>query len=281
MRQRLYYSSDLFANYSYDAVADQGQFKLHTHSFAEILLFLKGKAIFHVEGSSYPMQPGDIFITRPTEAHYVEVSPDIPYERMVVNFDFSLLENMQTGAQLLQPFLGRDAGQLNRYRAEDFPDSRYAEHIQDLRRYPEDRLASIADLILCLTEINRQFHVQKDTADQPNTLENRIIGYINCNLWKPLSLEMLCQIFFVSRAQLCRRFQKATGSSVGRYITAKRLLHAQQMIQKGYKPTEVHTLCGFQDYSTFYRAFTKYFGCSPKDECLRSPAPDNNRQLIP
>ena len=74
-----------------------------------------------------------------------------------------------------------------------------------------------------------------------NTVEQAIIQYINKNLHKELNLQLLCDKFFISRAQLCRRFQKATGTSVGKYIKVKRLLACHQLIQEGEKPTRVYS----------------------------------------
>jgi AraC-like DNA-binding protein len=71
--------------------------------------------------------------------------------------------------------------------------------------------------------------------------------------------------FYISRTQLCSRFKKATGTSVGGYIAVKRLLTARELLLQGGKPTEVYGLCGYHDYSTFFRAYTKYFGHSPRD----------------
>ena len=43
----------------------------------------------------------------------------------------------------------------------------------------------------------------------------------------------------------------------------KRLSKAQQLIAMGKKPTEIYTECGFTDYGTFFRNYTKHFGFSP------------------
>ena len=119
-----------------------------------------------------------------------------------------------------------------------------------------------------------RFVSQPACGPEEDTVDQRIPRYINNNLATPLALEHLFVRFFISRAQLCRRFRKATGTSVAKYITAKRLIRAQQLIRSGSKPTEVFSVCGFQDYSTFYRAYSKYFGYSPKDALLERPIAD-------
>ena len=43
----------------------------------------------------------------------------------------------------------------------------------------------------------------------------------------------------------------------------KRIVLAKNMIMNGTPATEVYERCGFNDYSTFYRAFKRYVGVSP------------------
>ena len=128
-----------------------------------------------------------------------------------------------------------------------------------------NRLTVIANLILLMQEVVRVFD-RDPAASQPDTIEYRIIRYINKNLDRELSIQELCDKFYISRAQLCRRFKQSTGTSVGRYISVKRLITAQNLIRQGQKPTEIFAACGYQDYSTFYRAYTHYFGHSPSSE---------------
>ena len=114
-----------------------------------------------------------------------------------------------------------------------------------------------------MTEI---FCSEQHIMDNPDTLESRIIRYINKNLDRELTIQALCDRFFISRTQLCQRFRQATGTSIGDYITAKRLMLARRLLRQNQKPTEVFTACGYQDYSAFYRAYQNYFGHSPRDE---------------
>lgn len=278
MRQHLYFGKDLFSSYTFDPQPNPENYRLHTHNYAEILLFLQGHAVFHVEGNSYPMAPGDILITRPTEAHYIEISPEIPYERIVINFDMALLEQLEPGSPLLHPFLQREAGKQNLYRGREFAGTDAIDYLQALRDHANNRLASISYVFLFLTELCRVFGAREDAPGMQDSLEHQILRYIGSRLSHPITLEHLCQKYFVSRAQLCRRFKKVTGTSVAKYIATKRLLAAQQMILQGKKPSRVFELCGFGDYSTFYRAYTRYFGYSPKDEGTRTP--ENYKYII-
>ena len=103
----------------------------------------------------------------------------------------------------------------------------------------------------------------KDELQDESYDDNRIIRYINHNLEKDLSVQALCDQFYVSRSQLNRRFMDATNVPVGRYVTVKRMLLARQLLTQGKKATEVFSQCGYKDYSAFYRAYKSYYGSSP------------------
>lgn len=247
---------------------DPGEFTpfiMHTHTTAEIFYFISGKAVYHVEGSTYSLQPGDLLIMRPGEAHYVKQDDQAPYERICLNFEVDLLSGLDPENTVLHPFYDREAGKRNLYRTVNTPDDICRTYLDNILDSPNDRLKALANLMLLLQQIGTMFKRADTAQKQPDTIENQIIRYINQNLEKALSIRELCDKFFISRAQLCRRFRNATGTSVGKYVTAKRLLMAQNKIRQGLKPTEVFATCGYQDYSTFYRAYVQYFGHSPRD----------------
>ena len=70
--------------------------------------------------------------------------------------------------------------------------------------------------------------------------------------------------FYLSSSYLCRIFKDETGTTINRYITAKRISRAKALLAEGYSVTETCGMCGFQDYSNFLKAFTKAVGISPK-----------------
>ncbi len=275
-----YNTSDISVVHAEDEQPNPNLFKMHTHSFAELFCFLGGEGIFHIEGSEYPLSPGDIVLMRPGEAHYIEISPGKLYQRAHVTFDAGLFSSLDPESTLMRPFFERKAGKHNLYRRRDFEGEAYLGNLMDmLRAEGNSHAAILANLILLLQKIGTAFDRNQSLTSAEDTVECRIIRYINKNLQTELTLDELCGRFFISRAQLCRRFKKATGTSVGRYITAKRLLACRQLIAQGHKPTEVYTIYGYQDYSTFYRAYRQYFGQSPKEPVPAAP-PATDRVAI-
>lgn len=266
MRINLYDDLDLCASYTEDLEPCPENFSMHTHLQAELFYFISGDAVYHVEGTEYELQPGDILLLRPAEAHYIELRSREAYKRIVVSFDSDLFAPLDPKGQLMRPYFNRESGKHNLYRKSDFPDHDPEGLFRLLYDHRNSRNGSIAALMLLLTAIGRVFDAAPPAHARANTLENRMLRYINAHLGENISLEKMAQYYFISRAQLCRRFKKATGTSVGSYINTKRMLTAKTMLLDGKKPTEIYAACGYTDYSTFYRAYNKYYGYSPKEE---------------
>ena len=70
---------------------------------------------------------------------------------------------------------------------------------------------------------------------------------------------------YLSRYHLMHLFKQATGYTIGNYITEKRLLLARDLLRSGTPVTSVCFDCGFKNYSTFSRAYKKYFESTPSD----------------
>ena len=78
-------------------------------------------------------------------------------------------------------------------------------------------------------------------------------------------MERLADEFYVSKYHIAHVFKENVGLSIHQYITKKRLCLCQEAIRAKMNITEVYHAYGFGDYSSFYRAFKKEFGISPKE----------------
>lgn len=243
---------------------DTSRQRLHLHPSCEILYLHQVKGIFHVDGSEYPVRAGDFIIIQPGETHYMELDGSVPYERTVLRFSPALFDSMDPERLLLRPFFQRQTGKRNLYRPTKYTNADWTTYIQQMR-FDSSRVSIIVNLVNLLRQMDQYFDQTFPDAAR-ETPESRIIQYINEHPQENFSTKSLCQQFFISRTQLHQRFIRATGTSPGKYIAARRMLTAQQLIDQGYKPTQIYIKCGFRDYSTFYRAYVRYFGHSPNQK---------------
>lgn len=244
----------------------QTDFKMHAHDSHEIICFLSGDAEYFVEGNRYNMQRGDLMLMRKSESHNLILRSNATYERYVVNFDLPFLAEIDPDRQLLRALEGRPLGKFNHYSAALFPDNHWVYYFKKMNQCSNEQ-GRLAYLLSLLQELAESFEIVKAAKQQEGTdLVAGVVSYINQNLTGELSLSLLCDRFYISKAHLNRIFKQSTGSTVWRYILIKRLLLARELLISGKEPKDVYILCGFQDYTTFFRAYKKQFGVSPKND---------------
>ena len=247
---------------SSDRKPDRARFYMHTHQTIEVYCFLKGRGVFHIEGSEYPLEPGDVLIMQPAESHYIDIDCSLSYERIVLNITADYLAPLDPSGYLLQPFFQRPGGKLNLYKSSEFPGGSLALWQTMMSPIGDRHVNLLSGMLPMLNQICLLWQQRREDP-QPETPAYRIIRYVNAHLEEPLSLDELSSNFYLSKSQLCRLFKKATGSTLWHYITVKRLAKAQELIAGGAHPTHIYTRCGFNDYSTFYRAYVKAYGAAP------------------
>lgn len=254
-------------HYYCDENPDKESFKLHTHDTCELYIFIYGKGKFLIEGNEYPLSNGDILLMRPAESHYINIDTDRPYERFSLHFREDLFKSFDNDGLLLEPFFNREVGTFNRYSRDDFKPEVYNLLIDNMLGETDNRHLQIScNLLTLLNEIYKVYKSNRDTVTLGNSPTQNIVRYINNHINDNITLDTICNKFYISKPQLCRNFKSATGSTVQNYINAKRLVNAKRMMSSGISPTRAAQLNGFNDYSVFYRAFCKEYGKAPKKE---------------
>ena len=119
---------------------------------------------------------------------------------------------------------------------------------------------------MLLDMINRAYEKKKKTDNCPQSISESIVAYVNKHLFEELKVPALAEHFFLSTSQFSRVFKQATGAAPWDYIIKKRLTVAKEMMGRGVSAQEACERCGFLEYSSFFRAYKKYFGCSPKKD---------------
>lgn len=265
-----YSSDDLYMRYAVDDAPDDGDFSMHVHEQYEIYYFVSGNAEYLVEGSRYPLHGGCILIMRPSESHRVKILKRAKYERYAVNFSSPFVKNIDPQGRFLAAFEDRPLGRGNLY----YPTEATQENIRILFSEVfetgddyEKRMRITALLFLLLDMINKQFLSRADFAyPPPKSTAEKIISYVNAHLFDDLTVPKLAKHFYLSTSQFGRIFRQASGSSPWEYITIKRLTAAREKIRGGMTAQNAALCCGFKDYSSFFRAYVKYFSCQPKTD---------------
>lgn len=238
---------------------------VHTHDFFEVYCLLDGHVNFEIEEFRYELCKEDILLIPPGVKHMEEIAEG-KYERIILWINPWYLNRISSRkTSLVQCFVtSQSEGYL--FKAE-----------------PSIRKSIIALLFELIYETHEKefgYDLMKDSCLQRllimmnrygklNVMKGKtniqeIVRYINQHYTEEITLDFLCEKFFISKFYLSRSFEHATGKSIYQYILHKRMVMARQLLVYGEKPMDIYTICGFKQYSNFYRAFKKYYQMSPK-----------------
>ncbi len=283
----IHYGSSLFQlHHTYTEHPLDQEFAMHTHNCYEILYYLSGRVSFLVEGTVYPLDKGSLLLTRPSESHKLRILEDRPYERMVLHFWPAFLDKIDSGRELLRAFEEHPLGQNNLYTPARFASDLVYDNFSQIFQIaaedgPTDLLviAHLLPVLAALREASRT--TKQEEAPQEQSVALTLVRYVNEHLYEDLSLSALSERFHFSKSQLTRQFRNATGSTLWNYILIKRLMQAQHLIQQGAAPGKASEQCGFQDYSSFYRAYKKRFHLSPEEDRGKKTVSSRDRNTSP
>lgn len=260
--------NEIYSHHTLDEKPNPEDFQMHAHEWMEVFYLISGKCSYLVEGNQYELKPGDILIMRSAETHKLLLGDEEPYERIAIHFSPALIDSIAPDSRLLRPFLDRPLGQRNLYR----PGENGNERLQaafagfDFEGLGDVKLNLVARLLLFLTLLSAAYERQVSRPGGDGSFQSQLVAYVNEHLFEDISLQSIADAFYRSRSQISRVFRQSTGSPLWEYVTIKRLLAAQTMLQRGVSASEACVACGFTDYSSFFRAYRARFGHSPKSD---------------
>lgn len=265
-----FHFENLYMRYAVDETPNDNNFTMHVHDQCEIFYFVSGDAEYLVEGTRYPLKTGSILIMRPSESHRVKILSSRKYERYAVNFSMSITDNIDPQHRLMKAFFDRPLGRGNLYLPSEFNNEYMRKIFTEMCVGTDDyerKLKILSHLFPLLGMIDNAF-IKRGSADYapPQSVAEEIVSYTNAHLFEELSVSTLADHFFLSTSQFGRIFKQATGAAPWEYITIKRLTMAREKIRSGFPAQNAGEICGFGDYSAFYRSYVKYFGHSPQKD---------------
>lgn len=128
--------------------------------------------------------------------------------------------------------------------------------------FTSERINAAAKVLeTCISYVLRQGLVSLHKG----RLLQRVEAYIEANLDKPFGSEDICAQFHLSRSALYRLFAEHKGGGVAAAVRGRRVARACSLMRETDLPLqEIALRCGFADYGSFFHAFRKWRGVSPK-----------------
>ena len=247
----------------------------HYHDFHKIILFLDAKGDYIIEGTSYPLGARDIAFVRAGEIHRPVIDEKSPYERIVIYIAPGFLVRVSRPGADLSACFRRSPGEAGVMRLATGHTHELLSQMEKLERTARgdgfaNRLYTEALFVEFMILLHRALFSHELGAVKEAAADEKIqplLGYIESNLTGDLSADALAQKAYLSKYYLMRRFKTATGYSLHRYVTMKRLLHARALLTETPERaiTEISADSGFTDYTAFFRAFKTQFSVTPQE----------------
>ncbi|MCQ3035206.1 MAG: AraC family transcriptional regulator [Bacilli bacterium] len=223
------------------------EYEKHMHIFCEVLYFVKGDVEYTVESETHKLQKGDIVLIPAGKYHFATINKDVTYERYV----------LKTNIDILPPHLKESLSKDSYF----FTNTGvFSHHFQNLDNYYQEYesdeletmfLSEFAQMII------KVLHNPVQEKIEHNEFISNLISYIDDNIQSKITLDTLSNQFNFSKSYISSEFKKQMKTPVIHYIKTKKIIAAHQLILQGVSKTKVAEMFGFDEYSTFYRAYTK------------------------
>lgn len=266
------------------APADEPQqgnwtFVPHVHDFMELVLILSGTATQWINGHTYPVFRGDIFLLRGDIAHcftehrnlrlmnvlFVPEELPMPYAflqkmpgyQMFFHAEPSLraenanpcgLHLTEEALETMETLLARLDGLLKEQKT----------------GYEARALTVFQEIVLTISENYGQV-LEEEHGYIPRIVE--VISRMEEDFSRQWSLKELAAVACTSPRNFLRLFMQVTGSSPIDYLQRLRLKHAAELLRQGVRITEVSERCGFSNANYFSKRFRKFHGVAPRTFC--------------
>lgn len=262
--------SDPFVETHRDVSYSNAQLTLHSHTFYELLYCCNNCGAEYLVGADrYRLQKGDIVFVPPGISHR-PLLPDHmqePYERYVLWISQEFIDQFArmfaTGAEKLAGGTLLRTGN-NKW---ELLGGYFRRGVWEAENQaPGWQAAIIGNTITLLTLMSRSIKERTASvlkAEKPDLL-NEVMTYIELHLNEKITLEETAKHFYVSISTITQLFRQKMGTSFYRCVTQRRLIAAKVRIGNGEALEDVSRAVGFADYSSFYRAFKKEYGITPR-----------------
>ena len=230
----------------------------HVHpGCLELVLLTKGNQTYTMDGKTYPLSGGNVFISPPGAEHSSGGEPQNISEIYWVQIELSGAEDLLC--------LGKEAGEMLRRRLSGMT-QRVIYCEEGLRQFFVDSFWNTASKDACRQEYGRcllaafLYGVVLQEKAGTIALSDEIgtaVSFIRQNIRENIALEELADCAGLSLSRFKARFKTETGMTPREYINQLKIKEAKKMLRQGYNVTQVAMELGFSSSNYFATLFKK------------------------
>lgn len=242
----------------------------------QICMVLNGNVDMMCENKSHSLTNGDIFVLKPYEEFRLKGYPgDSTTNLIFISFHQNLFKTAKGDDKFLRVFDSRNKGEFNIYKNEDFTDfSVYNSIVSSLKIYLERNLGFTyyqSAVSLLITRLNIIFDIKNLTRSSMSSEEYdiKIYDYITSNCFTNITADQVCEKFNISKWYLDKVTNRFYAMPFHKTISSLRMWHAKWLMKyQNITLLEISRICGYMDYSGFYRCYSSFFGVPPKEDYI-------------
>lgn len=222
-RYPLFGDATSYIGISFQSNPSDKLFFRHWHYDYELFIFLEGQGNFVMEDNKIPLKAGNVILIRPETYHYFENINKKVCNRAILNLSENSIQTLR-----LAPAMQRlnEAGTL-------FDISSNPELLQLVFRpiaCSEGKTMNDEDFSLYYSGVMIQFLIELSLGDYrpaqkeiaQSAITQQIVAFINENIEKPLSVEIIAKALFLSKSYVANKFLADMHVGLMHFVKAKK-----------------------------------------------------------
>lgn len=256
--------------------ASNFRMELSAHDFLEVFYVIGGMGQFRITGEAHACRARDVIAVPVGQPHQIEDAPGEPLSLYAICVAPQVWEHEPRLPEFFP------AGRL---RAEERLVSQVQSHLrrmlfeQTLAR-PMSRAAIVGmtlQLLAALARSHAEGRPRGETGDAGpaghREAVRRYVDGLRREFFEPGDIDRAAARLGLSRRRFTHLFREVAGASWSDFVAALRVDHACRLLRETSRSVMAITFeCGYDDVSTFYRAFKRRTGLPPS-EWRRRQAP--------
>ena len=235
-------------------------------TYFQLRLFKKGGFFYANEDKKFLVEDNCVVITHPGESYtysyfepckvdryHIRFLPEIFASDIMNDFPWDLLVFPVEEDSVISQLFGKIDYYCHNFKGE---------------RLETVLIHILEELIFNIVLVSKKKNIELNHTTHP--LFSEVISFIDKNIHNHLTLDDICEEFYISKSYLHYIFDKQLLTTPKKYILSKKLSNARLDIRNGKNPTSLYSDYGFLNYSGFYRAYLKHFGYPPSEEKFRT-----------
>ena len=240
----------------------------HVHDgYYELTVVNGGSATVLTNDKYIPVKKNDIFVGFPGDLHGIVASVDDPIQYDHLAFIIDKKELGEPMRKIAIEHADPESRIIYDRRIHSLLIDIIGELANEQMYYKDCLLYTIYNIIICVI---RKFGEKSQAAFSENASGNekfcnRIMNYIDANIYDLENLNGLTQITNYNYNYLSSMFKKTTGSTLRDYFLNRKLETADVLVKEGkLKIYEIADKLHYSSADSFTKAYKKKFGASPR-----------------